>query len=92
MKEYVILQSWEKIAAYWKTRILTNIQYVWKGDPSELCGVLMDPAQFIPLYVERFLVRRELEGDPLQPGHYVIEIKVWNGVNKKRKSKTYLNL
>ena len=41
-----------------------------------LCGQLVDPAVFIPKYVERLLQRRKFEGDLPAPGNYSLEIKV----------------
>ena len=57
---------------YWRDKIIPDFSIIWRDDPRELCGVLMDPVLFLPLYLER----RELEGDLPVPGSYVIELKV----------------
>ena len=61
---------------YWRDKIIPDFSIIWRADPRELCGVLMDPVLFLPLYLARFLERRELEGDLPVPGSYVIELKV----------------
>ena len=50
--------------------------FLWKGEPRSLCGVIMDPLKFIPLYLMRFVERRDLDGDLTFAGHYKIKIKV----------------
>jgi hypothetical protein len=66
------------MANYWKQDIISEFLPVWtmKEERRVLCGQLMDPAVFIPLYIHRLLIRRELEGDLTVPGNYQIEIKV----------------
>ena len=64
------------MANYWKREIISDYNFVWREDPRELCGVMMDPVHFIPLYLKRFLGRRELEGKLPVPGTYAIELKV----------------
>jgi hypothetical protein len=76
LKELIHLHSWEQMSAYWKSDILTDILPIKKGQPRIVCGVMLDPVQFLPLYLERFLIRREMEGHPLSPGHYSVEFKV----------------
>ena len=55
---------------------MTEVIKVWKKDPRELCGVLQDPQDFLPRYLLRFLMRRELDGSALAPGVYSILLKV----------------
>ena len=76
LKQVINLQSWEKMSTYWKTEILTEVRFVWRKEPREVCGVIMDPVEFIHQYMMRYLARRELEGDPLAPGYYDVEYKV----------------
>ena len=66
------------MSAYWKGNILTNYRMVWSGkeDSRFPCGVMMDPQEFIPLYLKRFLGRLDLEGKLPPSGSYVIEFKV----------------
>ena len=74
-KDLVTFPAWELLSQYWKDEILVEFKYLWKGEPRELCGVVMDPAKFIPKYLERFLERRRMEGDLPPPGNYEIKIK-----------------
>ena len=76
LKDLVILPAWERMSGYWKNNILPEFQSVWKGDPRELCGAVMDPVKFFPIYFERFLVRRDLEGDLPAPGNYKAKMVV----------------
>ena len=58
---------------------MAEINLVWKNledGRRELSGVMMDPREFLPLYLRRFLHRRELEGDLPVAGNYEIEVKV----------------
>ena len=68
--------SWEAITDYWKKEVLTEIHLVWKKDPRQLCGVILDPVEFIPFSMKRFLMRQDRAGVPLAPGNYAIELKV----------------
>ena len=68
--------SWEAISDYWKREIMTEIHPVWKKEPRQLCGVILDPAQFFPSCMKRFLMKQERVGAPLAPGNYSIELKV----------------
>ena len=76
LKDLIILPSWYALSNYWKTEVLTEIIPIWKDNPRQLCGALLDPAKFIPLYVTRFLMKQEKVGAPLSPGNYVIDVKV----------------
>jgi hypothetical protein len=76
MKGLMFVPSWETLAQYWKEEILTEVIRVWKKDPRELSGVLQDPRDFLPRYMLRFLMRREMEGAALSPGVYSILLKV----------------
>lgn len=75
-KDLMILPAWELLSRYWKDEILVKFHPIWKANPRELCGVIMDPAKFIPQYMLRFLERRELEGDLPAPGNYIVEYVV----------------
>ena len=72
VKDLLLVPSWETLSRYWKEEILTEVHSVWKKDPRELCGVLLDPKEFFPSVMLRFLMARELEGHPLAPGVYSI--------------------
>ena len=76
LNEKVSLPSWDSMAKYWKKEIIPDIRYVWREEPRDVCGVITDPALFIPLHMKRFLERMELEGKLPVPGSYKIEIKV----------------
>ena len=76
LQKLLLLPSWESLVKYWRDKIIPDFSIIWRDDPRELCGVLMDPVLFLPLYLARFLERRELEGDLPVPGSYVIELKV----------------
>ena len=75
LKQLVILPPWEALSRNWKAEILTPFKYLWKGEERELCGVAMDPCQFIKQYLSRFLLRRKMEDDLPVPGNYKIKIK-----------------
>ena len=75
-KDLVTFPSWEVLSQYWKKNMLVDLQFLYKGDPRRLCGVTMDPFTFIPLYLKRFIERKEMEGYLLPSGHYKIIIKV----------------
>ena len=75
-KDHVTLPAWDALFKNWRNKILTEFGYIWKGETRELCGVAMDPVQFIKNYLLRFLSRRKMEGDLPHPGHYKIKIKV----------------
>ena len=97
LKELIHLHSWEQMSAYWKSDILTDILPIKKGQPRIVCGVMLDPVQFLPLYLDRFLTRREMEGNPLSPGHYSVEFKVYSQselspLAKAKCNKTFFNL
>ena len=76
VKDLMTVPSWEVLSNYWKREILTEIQFVWKNDPRLLVGVLLDPVEFFPLYMTRFLMRHERAGVPVAPGNYAIQLKV----------------
>ena len=76
LKEMVILPSFEKISSYWKEEILTSIYRVWKKEPRALCGVLLDPKDFLSTYLFRMLMRLQLERNLPSPGNYKVTIKV----------------
>ena len=76
LKDLITLPSWENLSEYWKAQILAPILPIWKGEPRGLCGVMVDPATFIPQYVRRFLCRMELDGCLPVPGNYKIILKV----------------
>ena len=68
--------SWESLSEYWKREILTDFIPVFKKNPQQLCGVLQNPREFLPSYLLRFIMRREMDGYPLAPGVYSISMKV----------------
>ena len=76
LKDLMTLPPWEVLSNYWKLNILTEIHPVWKKDPRYLCGVLLDPVEFFPCVMTRFLMRMEREGTPLAPGNYAAEKKL----------------
>ena len=76
LKELVTFPSWEVLSNYWKENILVEPEFLWKGEPRQLCGVVMDPFKFIPMYLVRFLERRSMEDDLPQAGNYKIKMKV----------------
>ena len=82
MKDLLVTPSWETLSAHWKKEILTEIIHVWKDDPRQstnlrqMCGVLLDPKDFFPKYMTRFLMRMEKEGNPVPPGSFDVEAKV----------------
>ena len=76
LKELVTFPSWEVLSKFWKEYILSEIRFLWNGNPGRLSGVVMDPIKFIPLYLKRFLMRREMEGHLPPAGNYEIKIKV----------------
>ena len=101
VKDLMTVPSWEVITDYWKKEIMTEIHLVWKKDPRQLCGVILDPVQFIPCCMKRFLMRQDRGGTPLAPGNYSIELKVgcdagrhnwykWNSGNSKRTESFFL--
>ena len=76
MRELVVLPAWEAMSRVWKIEILAEIQPIWRdveGQERQFCGVLMDPRKFLPMYMERFLRRRELDGDLPVAGNYEVE-------------------
>ena len=79
MRELVVLPAWEAMSRVWKIEILAEIQPIWRdveGQERQFCGVLMDPRKFLPMYMERFLRRRELDGNLPVAGNYEVEFKV----------------
>ena len=75
-KELLVTPAWETLSTYWKSEIMTEIHPIYKEDPKQLCGALLDPKEFIPKYLYRFLLRQEKEGNKVPPGSYAIEFKV----------------
>ena len=78
-KELWTLPAWETMSGYWKELIMTEIHTISKTTEDGirlLIGVLLDPREFLPLYMKRFIERREMEGEFLVPGNYQIEFKV----------------
>ena len=74
LKDHVTLPPFDALSRNWKEEILTEIKYIWRD--GELCGVAMDPCQFIKNYLRRFLLRRRLEGEGPVPGNYKVKFKV----------------
>ena len=65
------------MSSFWKSDILSNFHHVWsEGENRELCGIMMDPVTFIPVYLGRFLIRQEMEERLPPPGYYKVEFKV----------------
>ena len=67
------------MSSYWKEEILTEIHTISKTTEDGMrlvIGVLLNPKEFLPLYLRRFLKRREMEGDLPAAGNYRIEFKV----------------
>ena len=77
-KDLVHLLPWESLSRYWKEEILAKFCYVWRkeGQVKALCGILMDPEDFLPKYVRRMLARHDMEGCLPDPGYYQIVFKV----------------
>ena len=80
MNKKVELPSWDSMAKYWKSEILSDPHFVRRDapNPREICGVVLDPAIFIPMYMKRFLTRMEMEGKLPVPGTYSVEFKVFH--------------
>ena len=79
LKKEVYLLPHTKLSDYWKEHIITRISFMYKDkDKKTPVGVVFNPEEFIPQYLERFLLRQELEGKPLPPGHYEVLFKVDN--------------
>ena len=74
-KELMTLPAFEVLSKNWKDDILTEFNFIWKGEDRELCGIAMDPVKFIKQYMVRFLGRREMEGHLPEPGNYQIQLK-----------------
>ena len=66
------------MSSYWKSEIISPFRLVWSAeeDLSDICGVMMDPVEFIPLYLKRTLMRLEMEESLPPSGTYVVEFKV----------------
>ena len=65
------------MSEYWKGNIVTEFHLVKTyEDPRILCGVLMDPKDFLPNYLRRMLVRWHIEGSLPAPGYYRVQFKV----------------
>ena len=75
-KEIVYLQPWEKMAENWRKEILTSFHAIYKGDPKIVCGVLLDPMEFLPCYIRRMLLRMKMDGILPEAGLYNIQFKV----------------
>ena len=79
LKDLIVLPSWEKMSHFWKLHILADIKSLWRdieGEDRQFCGVCLDPVQFLPLYLKRFLERLNLEGHLPDAGNYRVEFKV----------------
>ena len=59
------------------------VHAVWKNVPRQLCGVLLDPVEFYPCYMTRFLMMVELAGTPLAPGNYFTESKLGSDAGRQ---------
>ena len=70
LKDLIFLPPWEDLSCYWKREILTSCRYVWKDEPRVLCGIMLDPREFLPNYIRRMLHRKQMEG------YYDIQFKV----------------
>ena len=77
LKNELYLLSHAKLSEYWKENIITTIFFMYKDKEKKFpVGVVFNPEEFIPQYLKRFLLRQELEGKPLSPGHYEVLFKV----------------
>ena len=78
LKDFVSLEAHESLSSHWKEEILAPIKDIHEENNRDIqVGVLFDPALFIPLYLKRFLMRQEKEGNPLPlGGHFKIVLKV----------------
>ena len=67
---------------------------MWRkeGGNKTLCGILMDPSEFLPKYVSRLLARQEMEGCLPAPGFYKIMFKVCERVKINARFCQLLNL
>ena len=80
LKNQLELPSWEAMSRYWKSDLLVEMHPVWRDIPGgerQFCGLVMDPREFLPLYMRRFLRSRELGGDLPEAGNYRVEFKVY---------------
>ena len=77
LKDITNLPSWDTMSKHWKANILSKFEFVWTEEETRnFCGVMMDPVEFLPLYMRRFLGRRELEDNVPVPGTYYAQFKV----------------
>ena len=76
LKDLIYLPPWEDLSCYWKREILTSCRYVWKDEPRVLCGIMLDPREFLPNYIRRMLHRKQMDGNVPEPGYYDIQFKV----------------
>ena len=83
LKDLVDLPAWENMSAYWKKEILTNIYPTWRGEPRVLCGAVLDPKEFLPSYLARMLMRKDMEGKLPPEGYYKVQFKVISKVNSQ---------
>ena len=59
--------------------MLAEMKPLWRvllDGQRQFCGLVMDPREFFPVYLQRFLRRMELEGDLPIAGNYEVEFKV----------------
>ena len=65
------------MSEYWKGNIVTEFHNVkTKEVPRALCGVMMDPMDFLPNYLRRMLIRWHIEGRLPASGYYRVQFKV----------------
>ena len=55
--------------------IVPEAKPLFENNTDVVNGIFFDPAEFIPLYMSRWLESRELEGLPLPPGCYKARYK-----------------
>ena len=79
LKDLVDLPAWEKMSSYWKKEILPTIHPCWRGEPRVMCGAVIDPKEFLPSYLSRWLKRKEMEGKLPEEGYYKVQFKVSDG-------------
>ena len=69
--------SFEDLSQYWKANILVESLPLFDKDTGGQIGRYLDPKEFIPLHMTRWLQRMEMEGKLPPPGNYHMKGKVW---------------
>ena len=76
LKDFVFLESFETLSLYWKQNIMCPIRNIYQEEKRDImCGVCINPVEFIPHYLKRFLIKQEKLGNPLVAGHYKVVFK-----------------